>query len=109
MVPIYSVSNFLSVVFYRYSVYFRILGNAYAAFALASFFGLICHYIAEDLHEQKNYFRTIKPRNWIWPIPWLQNCCGGKNGIFRTPRSGLTWLNVCHALFQKHPFDEAIG
>jgi hypothetical protein len=94
MVPIYATVSWLSYEYYQHSVYFEVLRDCYEAFAIASFFTLLCHYIAEDLHEQKNYFRTIKPRNWIWPIPWLQRCCGGKDGIWRTPRSGLTWFNV---------------
>lgn len=94
MVPIYATVSWLSYEYYQHSIYFEVLGDCYEAFAIASFFTLLCHYIAEDLHEQKNYFRTIKPRDWIWPLPWLQKCCGGKHGVWRTPRSGLTWFNV---------------
>ena len=94
MVPVYATVSWLSYEYYQHSVYFEVLRDCYEAFAIASFFTLLCHYIAEDLHEQKNYFRTIKPRNWVWPVPWFQKCCGGKNGVWRTPRSGLTWFNV---------------
>jgi hypothetical protein len=94
MVPIYATVSWLSFAYYRHAIYFEVVRDCYEAFAIASFFTLICHYIAQDLHEQKNYFRAISPRNWIWPIPWLQKCCGGKTGAWRTPRSGLTWFNV---------------
>ncbi len=96
MVPIYAAVSWLSIVYYTDYVYLSVLGDCYEAFAIASFFTLLCHYVAPDLHEQKNYFRTITPRKWIWPVPWIQKCWGGETGIWRTPRSGLTWFNVSH-------------
>jgi ABC-type sugar transport system permease subunit len=94
MVPVYATVSFLSFLYYRHAIYFEVLRDCYEAFAIASFFTLLCHYVADDLHQQKNYFRTIRPRNWIWPLPWVQKVWGGKDGIWRTPRSGLTWFNV---------------
>ena len=94
MVPIYATVSWLSYTYYQKSVYFEVLRDCYEAFAIASFFTLLCHYLAQDLHDQKNYFRTVKPKHWIWPIPWVQKCWGGREGTWRTPRSGLTWFNV---------------
>lgn len=94
MVPIYSTVSFLSYYFYLHAVYFEVLRDCYEAFAIASFFALLCHYIAPDLHEQKNYFRALRPRPWILPISWFRACCGGERGMWRTPRSGLTWFNA---------------
>lgn len=98
MVPVYAMVSFLSYKYYTHSVYFELLGDCYEAFAIASFFSLLCHYIAEDLHQQKNYFRTISPKPWIWPMKYVQKCWGGEGGIWRTPRSGLTWFNVSSSL-----------
>lgn len=95
MVPIYAAVSFLSYLYYQHSIYFEVIRDCYEAFAIASFFSLMCAYVAYDLHEQKEYFRTITPRRWIWPMSWLQKCCGGEHGVWRTPRSGLTWFNVC--------------
>lgn len=97
MVPVYAAVSFLSYKYYTHSVYFEVLRDCYEAFAIASFFSLICHYIAPDLHQQKIYFRGLSPKNWVWPMRWIQGCWGGKNGIWRTPRSGLTWFNVSSA------------
>ncbi|OJJ48905.1 hypothetical protein ASPZODRAFT_1344699 [Penicilliopsis zonata CBS 506.65] len=97
MVPIYSLVAFLSLYYYRDAVYYEVLGDCYEAFAISAFFTLLCQYIAPDLHSQKEYFRGIKPKQWVWPIPWLQRCWGGENGIWRIPRSGLTWFNVIWA------------
>lgn len=95
MVPIYSLVAWLSIFFYKNSVYYSLIGTAYEAFTISAFFALLCHYIAPDLHSQKEYFRQIKPKPWVWPVNWLQKCCGGEHGVWRTPRSGLTWFNVC--------------
>lgn len=98
MLPVYAVVSFLSYYFYRYAVYWQVIRDCYEAFAIASFFTLLCHYLEPTLHEQKNYFRQIKPRNWIWPLTWLQRCTGGRDrGAFRVPRSGLTFFNIIWA------------
>lgn len=94
MVPIYSIVAWLCIYFYRKNVYFQVLGDCYEAFTISAFFALLCHYIAPDLHMQKEYFRGIKPKPWLWPLTWLAKCCGGDRGCWRTPRSGLTWFNV---------------
>ena len=95
MVPIYALVSFLSYVFYQHAVYFEVLRDCYEAFAIASFFALLCSYIAPDLHNQKHYFRSVTPKPWVWPVTWFQKCGGGRDkGIWRIPRSGLTWFNV---------------
>lgn len=96
MVPIYSVVAWISILFYHDSVYFEVIGNCYEAFCIAAFFSLMCAYIAPDLHSQKDYFRGIQPKTWLWPLNWFQKwaCCGSSRGIWRDPRSGLTWFNV---------------
>jgi hypothetical protein len=97
MVPIYALSSFLSILWYKYSIYFSVIQQCYEAFAIASFFSLICSYTAPDLHEQKNYFRILKPKSWPWPVSGpasFKKCCGADRKIFATPRNGLTWFNV---------------
>ena len=96
MIPIYAVVSFLSFLFYKHAVYFEVLRDCYEAFAIASFFTLLCHYVAPDLHQQKEYFRKLSPiQNWFWGVFGLQQCTGNQNkGPFRKPRSGLTWFNV---------------
>jgi hypothetical protein len=95
MIPIYAVVSFLSYLYYHNAIYFELIRDCYEAFAIASFFTLMCHYIAPNLHDQKNYFRDIQPKNWVWPMNWMQKCSGGQDkGWLRRPRSGLTWFNV---------------
>ena len=111
MVPVYAFVSFLSYYFYRHAIYFEVIRDCYEAFAIASFFALLCHYIAPDLHSQKDYFRTLTPKNWVLPINWVQRCAGGReSGFLRRPRSGLTWFNVCSVwLWNVTGADECLG
>jgi hypothetical protein len=95
MIPVYAVARFLSFYFYTHAVYFSVISDCYEAFAIASFFALVCHYTSPSLHTQKDYFRAMQPiRPWVWPLSWMRMCCGGERGCWRTPRSGLTWFNI---------------
>ena len=102
MVPVYSVISFVSYWSYRHYVYFSVIQECYEAFAIASFFWLLCHFIAPDLRSQKDYFRDMAPvKDWLWPVSWMRKCCGGPKGCARVPRSGLTWFNIIwFAVFQ---------
>ncbi|RKF63641.1 Transmembrane protein 184-like protein [Erysiphe neolycopersici] len=91
MIPVYSLSALLSFTYYWHAIYFQVLSDCYEAIAIGSFFALLCHYIAPDLHEQKNYFRSVQPKDWIWPLNWFKACYAA---AWRTPRSGLTWFNI---------------
>ena len=95
IIPIYAFTSFLNYVFYRSAIYYELARDCYEAYAIASFFTLMCHYVAPSLHEQKIYVRNITPRNWAWPLSWLQKFTGGEHkGRLRRPKSGLTWFNV---------------
>ncbi|KAI5291745.1 hypothetical protein KEM54_000805 [Ascosphaera aggregata] len=95
MVPIYAVVSFLSLYYYRKSVYFEVLRDCYEAFAISSFFSLLCNYTADNLHDQKIYFRNVVPEPWVWPLSTLRKWkFTGGDRLWRTPRSGLTQFNV---------------
>ena len=96
MVPIYSVVSVLSYLYYWHAIYFEVIRDCYEAFAIASFFFLLCNYIAPNLHAQKDYFRQLQPKGWPWPARYYKYCWGPRKGekMFRKPRSGLTWFNV---------------
>ncbi|KAF9873240.1 duf300 domain-containing protein [Colletotrichum karsti] len=95
MIPVYAASSFLQLYYYWHAVYFQVMSDCYEAFAIASFFSLMCHYLAPDLHSQKEYFRNLQPiKPWVWPLNWFAKCCGGARGPWRTPKSGLTWFNI---------------
>ncbi|KAI5459759.1 organic solute transporter Ostalpha-domain-containing protein [Mariannaea sp. PMI_226] len=96
MVPVYSIASFAQIVWYQHAVYIEVISTCYEAFALAAFFALVCHYVAPDVHLQKVFFREMKPiKPWIFPLNLFAKCCGGQRGPWRTPRSGLTWFNIC--------------
>ena len=95
MVPVYSVVSFISYYNYRHVVYYEVIRDCYEAFAIASFFWLLCNFVAPDLRSQKDYFReqaALKP--WLWPVSWIRKCGAGARSCTRMPRSGLTWFNV---------------
>ena len=95
MIPVYAVVSWLSFRFYRDYIYFQVIRDCYEAFAIAAFFNLMCTYCAPTLHEQKEYFRMQKPKNWVLPLNWFQKCTGGDtHGILKKPGSGLTWFNI---------------
>jgi hypothetical protein len=98
MVPVYSMSTLLLNWFYWHSVYFQLVSATYAAIAVASYFTLVCNFVAGCVHDYKAFFRGVTPKPWgsFFPIPigWFRACCGGERGIWRTPRSGLTLFNV---------------
>ncbi|KAH6900586.1 putative DUF300 domain protein [Thelonectria olida] len=109
MVPIYAFSSYLQICFYTHAIYIEALSSLYEAVALAAFFSLICHYVAPNLHSQKNFFREMTPiKPWIGPVGWLSRCTGGQRGIFRTPRSGLTWFNVIWVCVYQYCFVRTI-
>ncbi|KAJ8122616.1 hypothetical protein ONZ43_g1235 [Nemania bipapillata] len=75
MVPIYATSSFLSLWFYWHAIYYQVISEAYEAFAIASFFALMCHLVAPDLHEQKQFFRQLDPiKPWLIPVNWFAKC-----------------------------------
>lgn len=95
MVPVYVISSYLQLQWYWHAIYFQVISDCYEAFAIASFFALLCHYVAPDLHSQKVFFRELRPiKQWVLPINWFAKCCGGQRGIWRIPKSGLTWFNI---------------
>lgn len=95
MVPVYAVTSLMSLRFYWHAIYFTIISECYEAFAISAFFALMCHYVAPDLHEQKQFFRTLTPiKPWVWPLDWFRACCCGQKGPWRTPANGLTWFNI---------------
>lgn len=97
MIPIYAFTSFLKYVFYRDAIYYELIRDCYEAYAIASFFTLVCHYVAPSLHEQKVYLRNTRPKNWAFPLSWVQKLTGGQDvGCLRRPRSGLTWFNIIY-------------
>lgn len=90
MIPIYSIVSFLGLLLNDQATHLELLRNCYEACVVASFFTLLCHYIAPNLHEQKEYFRGIEPKPWLFPL----------NKV-KPPRSGLTWFNIIYVgIFQ---------
>ncbi|CZR55062.1 uncharacterized protein PAC_04948 [Phialocephala subalpina] len=97
MVPLYSVSMLLSTKFFPYSTYFILLSSTYASVAIASYFSLLCHYLAPD-GDSKSLFSNIQPGPWqnYFPLPlrWLHDRFGGEKSFLRAMTCGVTWFNI---------------
>lgn len=65
MVPVFSVTAFLSIKFYELHVYLETAHQFYEAIVLAAFFLLLCHFLAPDLNTFKDTFTHVKPKPWI--------------------------------------------
>ncbi|TGZ78344.1 DUF300-domain-containing protein [Ascodesmis nigricans] len=89
--PVYTLITLFSYVWHWHAVYFHVVRNCYEVFALASFFTLMCQYIAPELSHQKEYFATMPAKSWPWPASWFNACLKGK---LRPPRNGLKWFNI---------------
>jgi hypothetical protein len=94
LVPIYTLTTFLSLVFYKKAVYADVIRALYESFAVASLFSLLCNYVAPDLHKTEA-LHNMPLRNWTIPLNWLQKITGGeRKGLLRKPKSSWTWFNV---------------
>ncbi|KAG0124822.1 organic solute transporter Ostalpha-domain-containing protein [Tuber indicum] len=92
MIPIYAITSWLSYVWYWHAIYWEVARDCYEAFAIASFFTLLCAYVAPDLRGQKDFFASMDVKPWPWPITWINKCMNKRQ--IRKPRNGLTWFNL---------------
>ena len=88
MVPIYAILSWFSFMYYHKYVYISIAQLVYEAFVIASFYILMCHWIAPDIASQIHFFASRSVPQWT-----LIRICGA-----RRPRNGVTWFNVSAAL-----------
>ncbi|KUJ18918.1 DUF300-domain-containing protein [Mollisia scopiformis] len=58
MIPVFAILSFLSVIWYDGAEYLKPIESAYEAFALASFFLLLCAYVQEDDNERQTFLQT---------------------------------------------------
>lgn len=63
MIPVFAITSFVSVAWYDGAEYLKPIEATYEAFALASFFLLLCEFVHEDDNERQAFFKisgTIK-------------------------------------------------
>lgn len=84
MVPIYSLTSWLSFRYFAYEVYFDVVRDCYEAFVIYSFFALLINYLGEDEEQQREKLMDKDKRKFPLPlrcwsfdpksIHFLQNC-----------------------------------
>lgn len=97
MVPVYSVTAFLSLRFIRHDVYFDAVRSCYEAFVIYSFYALLLSYLGPD-HESQKAAMQRKPDGY-YPFPF--NC------ILYNPRSSRFLRDCTRGTLQYaliHPF-----
>ncbi|KAG8955676.1 hypothetical protein FRC04_007667 [Tulasnella sp. 424] len=73
LVPIYSIISTLSYILYdSYASPLIIIRDCYEAVVLHAFFCLLLEYISHDEEEQKEAFREIKLKNWMFPLGFIR-------------------------------------
>jgi len=72
LVPIYSVTSWLSYIFYRHAPYYEMLRGMYEGFVISSFFLLLVNYIGDKPEEQR---RAVLRRQGAKPIRLLVPLC----------------------------------
>ncbi|KAF8862960.1 hypothetical protein BDZ45DRAFT_702611 [Acephala macrosclerotiorum] len=58
MIPVFAITSFTSVLWYNGTEYLKPIEDLYEAFALASFFLLLCAFVQEDNDERQKNFAT---------------------------------------------------
>jgi hypothetical protein len=70
MVPVSAVASWLSHLYYHHAVYFQILRDRYEAFAIASFFTLLCNYIPKrNLEDPKKWIHLAQHKSCEADLP----------------------------------------
>lgn len=58
MIPVFAIISFVSVIWYDGADWLKPIEDVYEAFALASFFLLLCAFVQEDDNERQAFFHT---------------------------------------------------
>ena len=97
MVPMYSITSFLSLRYIRHAVYFDAIRSCYEAFVIYSFYALLLSYLGSD-HEAQKASMQRKP-DGRYPFPF--NC------YLYNPRTSKFLTNCTRRTLQYaliHPF-----
>jgi len=84
MVPIYSITSWLSFRFFQYEVYLDVVRDCYEAFVIYSFFTLLLYYLGDNEEQQLKVLANKEVKKFPFPLRFwtydpksphfLQNC-----------------------------------
>jgi len=66
MIPVFTACSLLSVAFNDAALYIKPIDDLYEAFALASFFLLLCAFVEENDVERQAFSQHLVPRSILW-------------------------------------------
>lgn len=84
MVPIYAIVSLASYIFWNHALPITLLRDSYESFVLYSFFYLLLQYLSPSTEGQKEVFRNLVLKKWIFPLGFIK---------YR-PRDGLYLLQL---------------
>ena len=84
MVPIYAAVSLASYIFWNHAIPLTLLRDSYESFVLYSFFYLLLQYLSPTTESQKEVFRKIVLKKWIFPL----------GSVKYRPRDGLYFLQL---------------
>lgn len=84
MVPIYAIVSLASYIFWNHAIPITLVRDSYESFVLYSFFYLLLQYLAPTTEGQKEVFRNVVLKKWIFPL----------GSVKYRPRDGLYFLQL---------------
>jgi hypothetical protein len=91
MVPVYSLTSWLTFRYFRYVVYFEFVRGLFESFVIFEFFHLLLKYLGESEEEQKRVLKNKAARKLPYP------CC-----LFTCNPAGPHFINDCKIIVMQY-------
>lgn len=72
MVPIYATVSLASYIFWNHAIPITLARDSYEALVLYSFFYLLLQYLSPTPEGQKEVFRNVVLRKWVFPLGFVK-------------------------------------
>ncbi|KAF4816290.1 Transmembrane protein 184-like protein [Colletotrichum siamense] len=106
LVPIYTLSSFLSIVFYKHHVYLAGIYLLYEACALVAFYALCCAYLDTDHHRLATSWDKDGLKKWFFTRPFAACVPALKGSYYDQPAANAGWrrFNRMWLCIYQYPF-----
>lgn len=89
--PIYTLSSFLSIVFYKHHVYLAGIYLLYEACALVAFYALCCAYLDTDHRRLATSWDKDGLKKWFFTRPFAACVPALKGSYYDQPAENAGW------------------
>ncbi|KAI8157577.1 hypothetical protein K4K49_005274 [Colletotrichum sp. SAR 10_70] len=106
LVPIYTLSSFLSIVFCKHHVYLAGIYLLYEACALVAFYALCCAYLDTDHHRLATSWDKDGLKKWFFTRPFAACVPALKRSYYDHPAANAGWrrFNRLWICIYQYPF-----